>query len=911
MPFNIKLNRMKKRFLLLLLVGFLGMGVASAQCPTCTVDETVHPNQGPQDLGIIPSAVTIQAGVDTNIVFQYMMPQQLSVQGFTATVTSVQILSVNDLPPATTNFCWTSDAAPSHTYSPQVYRFGCVSMNINTLAPAGTYTVNISVNGCGTAAGISQCQVQNLPLQVTVLPPAGNPFFSLSGNVACDSLEVDFAQTLITPLPINPTTYDWDFGDGNTASGPTATNNFVGVGEYIVTLTETIEEYYISAASLTASSSSCYCGDIEEANIPIIGCTASPEPYLIVNAGNGDVTLGNPSSNTTVSWSNIDIPIVGTGVSIQAWEEDNGSPFGSADDNLGSALLNFNSDPGVGNQSFSTSCANGSITLSKRVKATNTYTDTVRILPPSVDPIITNLGPNPICAGDSTTLECSVSGTYQWYNDTLAIAGATNQTLTVSQPGDYYVVVVDNGTICEAQSAVYTLNLDNVTAPTIMLDAASNSLYIDNPDTLDVQWFANGSGVAVPIPAANADTLPSFNPANAPFTVEVTSVNGCTDLSAPFDICVEGTSSANDSVINLTTDVVLTHDDFILKPGNDVAWAISTEADGPITDMTGLQTAITNGWVLPSDDATGVTVDCSSLPTDVTNGDYYFTPISAASLVVDSIIHFPGIDSGCVTDAQLCLALSATPGVLLITDSLVFTFPDGSTAGLRDIVPANFQALLPDTINEGLIALLPSVVPGGALCFGLADLYGGNPNGTWEISSLNVGTGSITIDIDEIVSNVFADSCPAITVDQTITIPAQTFTIGPNSTASIEFTLPPLPANFPTINTDCNVFGTATLLTVECESGTGIRDLVDLNSINLYPNPNTGSFTVAMDLLESTAMNISIHDVMGRRILSNHYPNANGRFSETFDLSNNLSAGFYVLNLELNGNTYQKHFIVK
>lgn len=900
---------MKKRFLLLAVVLIASVGFAAAQCPTCTVDETVHPNTGPSDLGLVPESITIQAGVDTTIVFQYLMPQSLQVSGFNATVTSVQILNVINLPPATSSFCWTSDQAPSHLYNPQTYRYGCVTMNINTLAPAGTYTVNVVVNGCGSAAGITQCQNENIPLEVNVLPPAGNPFFTLSGNVACDSLNVDFAETLIDPLPVNPTTYEWDFGDGNTASGPTVSNNFVGVGDYVVTLTEIIEEYYISAATLTASNSSCYCGDIEEVDLPLIGCTAAPEPYLIINAGNGDITLGNPSSNATVSWSGIDIPIEGTAVSIQAWEEDNGAPFGSPDDNLGSALLTFNTEPNVGNQSFSTSCANGSITLSKRIKTTNTYTDTVRILPPSVEPIITNLGANPICAGDSVVLECSASGSYQWFVDSLPIQNANSQTLTVSDPGNYAVVVVDNGTICEAQSAVYTLSLDDVNAPVIMLDAVNDALYVDNPNNYDVQWFANGSGVAVPIPNALGDTLPTFNPANAPFTVEVTSVNGCTDLSDLFDICIEGNSSADGSVINLSSDVTLTHDDFILKPGNDVAWAISTQADGPITDMTGLQAAIANGWVLPGDNPTGVTVNCADLPADVANGDYYFTPVSAASLVIDSIIHFPGIDSGCVTDAQLCLALSATPGVLLITDSLIFTFPDGSTAGLRDIVPLDFQALLPDTISEGLIALLPSVVPGGALCFGIADLYSGNPNGTWEITSLNVGTGSLTIDIDEIVSNVFADSCPAITVDQTITIPEQTFTIGPNSTASIEFTLPPLPSDFPTINADCNVFGAATLLTVDCE--TGIRDYVDLSSVNLYPNPNTGRFTVAMDLLENTALNIGIHDVMGRKVLSNYYPNAHGKFSESFDLSNNLSAGFYVLNLEVNGNTYQKHFIVK
>lgn len=899
---------MKNRLLLFASIFILAFQ-ANAQCPTCVVDPSVHPSTGPSDLGLVPEMITVQAGVDTTIVFQYLMPQSLQVSGFNATVTSVQILQVQNLPPATTSFCWTSDQAPNHLYNPQVNRYGCVTMRINTLAPAGTYTVNIQVNGCGSAAGITQCQNQTIPLTVNVLPPAGNPFFSLSGNIACEELTVDFAQTLIAPLPINPTTYAWDFGDGGTATGPTATHTFTGVGEYVVSLIETVEEYYISAAALTASNSGCYCGDIEEVNVPIIGCTAAPEPYLIINAGVGDVTLGNPSSNSSVSWSNIDIPIVSTAVSVQAWEDDNGSPFGSVDDNLGSSLLTFNTNPGVGPIAFSTSCASGSITLSKRVKATNIYTDTVKILAPSVVPVISNAGGNPICEGETTDLSATASGTYQWFLDSVAISGANAQTYTASEEGDYYVVVVDAGTICETASALYNLAFEVVNTPLIELSTSGVSLYVSNPNNFDVQWYANGSGVAVPIPAATSDTLPTFNPANAPFTVLFTSAIGCEALSAPFDICIAGTSSASGNEVSLSSSVTLTHNNFNLKPGNDVAWAISTEQDGPITNSTQLQTAINAGWVLPATSPTGAVITCNSLPANLANGDYYFTPISAAALIVDSIIHFPGIDSGCVTNAQLCLALSATPGVLLITDSLIFTFPDGSTANLRDIVPASFQALLPDTINEGLIALLPSVVPGGSLCFGLTDLYGGNPNGTWTISSLNVGTGSLTIDLGEIVSEVFADSCPAITVDQIITIPAQNFSIGPNSTASVSFTLPPVPASFPTINGDCNVFGTSSLVTVDCESS--IKELINLQTFALYPNPNNGNFTLSFELYNAANLNIQVLDVMGRNIYTEGLHAQAGTIKKEIQLGSTLSAGFYLVNVSVDGNQIQQHFLVK
>ena len=95
---------MKNKFTLLLLA-IMYCGFATAQCTTCSVDPSQHASTGAQDLGFTPDEITIKAGVDTTIVFQFMMPQQLSVSGINASVSSVQILQVIDLPPATTSFC--------------------------------------------------------------------------------------------------------------------------------------------------------------------------------------------------------------------------------------------------------------------------------------------------------------------------------------------------------------------------------------------------------------------------------------------------------------------------------------------------------------------------------------------------------------------------------------------------------------------------------------------------------------------------------------------------------------------------------------------------------------------------------------------------------------------------------------
>ncbi|MEZ4979525.1 MAG: PKD domain-containing protein [Chitinophagales bacterium] len=898
-----------KKITFTLILGLFSFYYTNAQCTVGTVNQAVWGSPSDFEFGLTADAditdidtVEIVQGVDTTVYIQYLLPKKQSITSpisGTATVTSVQILGVSGLP---LGVSWTSDA-PNNTYYPQTYRYGVVSICGETFSAPGVKTVTVQVEGCGTLSGFSACAGESFPLYINVLPGAGSGPIQMSPALSCDSAMVEFNTALSSLDPVlNPVSYSWLFHDGTTATGKPVSKFYDSPGEYPVKMTVTISEFYISNASTIFSGG--WFPDIEE-----LTAIQSPEPYLLIDGGNGAVNTGGAGSGNNKSWSGLNISLTSNSIAITAFDEDNGPPFGSADDNLGTINISV-PNPSAG---ISVGASNGNfaanVTLQIQVAETLEYWDTVRILAPTnPNPLTTDNGVV-ICPGTNTTIDAGAGyDLVKWYDANGEIFGQTSQTLLVTATGSYYAEVVATGSICPNFTDTLDILFDQVSASAIDV-TSSNGLYVANPNNYSVQWFANGSGLPVPIPNATSDTLATFNPANAPFTVVFTSVNNCSATSAPFEICTSGTSSASDNTIDLTGGATISHSGFFLKPGNEVAWAVSTEADGPIEDMTALQTAIAAGWVFPSTDATGLSVDCGDLPSGIPAGNYYFTPLSAAALVIDSIIHEPLVDSGCVSDAQLCLALSATPGVLLITDSLVFTSLSGSTANLRDIVPASFQALIPDTINEGLIALLPTVIPGGSLCFGLTDLYGGNPNGTWTISSLNVGTGTLTIDIADIVSTVYADSCPLITVDQVINIPGQTFTINPNSTASISFTLPPLPTNFPTINADCNVFGEASLISVDC--GTSINELINTSSLNLYPNPNSGQFTLSFELKEVSDINVEVFDISGRLVLSNSYAASSTFFSENLSLPYNSPAGFYVLRLRVANELVQKHFIIK
>ena len=69
----------------------------------------------------------------------------------------------------------------------------------------------------------------------------------------------------------------------------------------------------------------------------------------------------------------------------------------------------------------------------------------------------------------------------------------------------------------------------------------------------------------------------------------------------------------------------------------------------------------------------------------------------------------------------------------------------------------------------------------------------------------------------------------------------------------------------------------------------------DFKNFSLYPNPNTGNFTVQFDSASNQKINIAVHDLRGRKIFDKSYNNT-GMFSQNLQLDK-AQAGVYLVSI--------------
>lgn len=489
-----------RRFFLLTLSLFVST-LAFAQCDDCFIDETCLPDGGlPGVCPLIMPAAT--AGVEYAEDMTFYLPTTVvdPGTGLTADLLEVVITNVQGMP---FGLEYTMNH-PDNTYYPNDGdEFGCAQI-CGTPLLAGEYNVVITAHVTVVALGFETEVDQDFVSPFTVLPgEGGNTSFTYDNIAGCGSMEVNF-EGLIDGSP-NPTTYDWDFGNGETGEGQfPPTQTYSEVGEFTATLETTIWDYVLTDLILSGVGSG-WSGDIEE-----LTTLQNPDPYFVLTDGNGiDVYTSSALTDTeSGNWTNINFVLNNPPYSISFWDED----LISANDYLGS----WDMPTGEGTTLFSASGNTGSVNVD--LVAGDIFNDEqiLNVFPAPNTEFMIDEDINLIWYEDP---ELSA---YQWFLNGDSIIGSIDTSQVMSW-GGIYTCHVTNIYGCEGMSSEY------VHCPEFEVTLDDETMTLTAPGGFEsYQWFYNG----LEIDNAVAEFLVITDLGN--YSVEVTTNYGCTTMSEVF-----------------------------------------------------------------------------------------------------------------------------------------------------------------------------------------------------------------------------------------------------------------------------------------------------------------------------------------------------------------------------------------
>jgi hypothetical protein len=165
---------------------------------------------------------------------------------------------------------------------------------------------------------------------------------------------------------------------------------------------------------------------------------------------------------------------------------------------------------------------------------------------------INQTGPIVSCSGQSVILSCNSNSTftYQWVKNGVYISGNNNDTLIVTQPGSYSVIISENG--CPVSSGQVSVSFSSITIPVVTSSGSiqpciGGAVTLNAPAGFTSYLWNNG-----------ATTQSTIVNSSGNYIVQVTNLNGCQATSIPYtinasilpsqNICVVGVDSLTNNI---------------------------------------------------------------------------------------------------------------------------------------------------------------------------------------------------------------------------------------------------------------------------------------------------------------------------------------------------------------------------
>ncbi len=481
-------------FLAAMFAGLFGTR-AFAQCPGCNPDFacTVSP-AFPTLCPVTPPDAT--AGDAYTQDFTFWLPTSFTDpgSGFTVDFQQMTITGVSGLP-----FGLAFEAsAPGGVYYPQENQFGCARVCGTPIGP-GVFTITISILATVEYSGITINSPQQFPIVLTVLSGSGGNYsFSYSPTSGCSPVSAEF-NALIDASP-SPMSYAWDFGNGTTSTGAQPpTQTYTEPGVYVISLQTTVGGYVLNTVTLTGVNDN-WCGDVEEPDVPFVGCSGSPDPYFVLtDAGGGTVASGTIDDSNTASWLDQGLVLDNAPYSLSFYDED----VVSQNDLLGT----YNIPANISGVQFINVAGGttGSLDISIEPLQLFADTDTVVVFPlPEVVLLMDSL------TGELCAQNDSLAG-YLWFLDGDTVVGVTNACYTPTGPG-LWQVMGTNGLGCASLSEAFVI------CPEFDIERNDDVLFV--PSGYNYTWTHDGS------PIGGNDAF-VFTEGDGLYVVTVDAGNGC------------------------------------------------------------------------------------------------------------------------------------------------------------------------------------------------------------------------------------------------------------------------------------------------------------------------------------------------------------------------------------------------
>lgn len=158
--------------------------------------------------------------------------------------------------------------------------------------------------------------------------------------------------------------------------------------------------------------------------------------------------------------------------------------------------------------------------------------DTSDVVTLTVNPLPNPLinGPSNVCQGQSIVLQTGIYASYQWERNGVSLMGQTNNSLQVTQSGNYTVIVTQNG--CSGTSTIKNVTLlpspiVSILGSDTICPLTSTQLVCNPANFTQYQWVLNGNNIGTNLSTLQAQTIGNY-------AVIVVNNNGCSGQSAPF-----------------------------------------------------------------------------------------------------------------------------------------------------------------------------------------------------------------------------------------------------------------------------------------------------------------------------------------------------------------------------------------